>query len=103
MVRQNSVSKQKWDYPVLMTRLKVFAKKFVFLKSHAIDYKMEAHIPNVLLYYSKYDKSMLTECNNVLQQMGIRKSEIRKALCKRRWEISLLGRLSNFIKNRIYK
>lgn len=101
MVRQNSVSKQKWDYTILMTRLKVFAKKYVFLKHHSIDYKMEVHIPNVLLYYKEHDKTILTECYNVLQQIGVENIEIKKAICNRKWETSFVGKLCSFIKNKI--
>lgn len=103
MVRENSVSKQRWNNPVLMTRLKVFAKKYVFLRDHLIDYNMESHIPNVLSYYKKYDKQKYNECYQVLQEMGITKSEIYKALLYRKMMTSFAGKVYNYIFSNINK
>ena len=99
MVRQGSVSKQKLIDEVLMARIGVFARKYVFLRDHGIaNYKPEAHIGNVLLHYKKqHNNKQLQSCFNLLKEIGLTSSEIRHLYYKRMFEKTIIGKIINKI------
>ena len=99
MVRQNSVSKQKKSDEVLMTRLKVFLRKYQFLRKHSIVYDIEDHVTNVIIYYKKANaKNKVNECYKIASEFGVTRAEIRKILLKRCLRSSLVVRIFNRIK-----
>ena len=102
MVRQGSVSKQKWSDEILLTRLSVFSRKYVFLKKHGIDYSIEDHVANVLLFYKKQkNETQLKKCYSLMKELGVPDSEVKKVLKEREWKRSLIGRIFNKIKGEV--
>lgn len=99
MVRQGSVSKQKLTDEVLMARIGVFARKYVFLRDHGIvNYKPEVYIGNVLLHYKKqHNNKQLQYCFNLLKEIGLTSSEIRHLYYKRMFEKTIIGKIINKI------